>query len=58
MGRDFPISDSTKQKLNTPISNEPEIVGVDDFLPGILWTGLFGRLRTTLSLRKSFSKTT
>ena len=41
MGRGFPISGSTKQKLNTRSSTESEVVAVDDFMPGILWTRNF-----------------
>ena len=41
MGTGFPISSSTKQKLNTRSSTESEIVGVDDFMPSILWTRNF-----------------
>ena len=41
MGTVFPISYSTKQKLNTRSSTESEIVGVDDFMPSILWTRNF-----------------
>ncbi len=33
MGRGFPISTSTKQKLNTRSSTESELVGVDDMMP-------------------------
>ena len=41
MGRGFPISASSKQKLNTRSSTETEIVAVDDLMPAILWTRLF-----------------
>jgi hypothetical protein len=41
LGRGFPISASTKQKLNTRSSTESELVGVDDLMPAILWTRLF-----------------
>ena len=41
MGRGFPITASKKQKLNTRSSTESEVVGVDDFMPGILWTRNF-----------------
>jgi hypothetical protein len=41
MGRGFPISVSTKQKLNTRSSTESELVGVDDMMPIILWTRYF-----------------
>ena len=37
MGRGLPISDSTNQKSKTRISTELKIVGVDEFMPGILW---------------------
>ncbi len=41
MGRGFPISASTKQKLNTRSSTESELVGVDDMMPIIIWTRCF-----------------
>ena len=41
MGRGFPISTSTKQKLNTRSSTESELVGVDDMMPIIIWTRHF-----------------
>jgi hypothetical protein len=41
MGRGFPISVSTMQKLNTKSSTESELVGVDDMMPIILWTCYF-----------------
>jgi hypothetical protein len=41
LGRGFPISASTKQKLNTRSSTESELVGVDDMMPIILWTQYF-----------------
>jgi hypothetical protein len=41
MGRGFPISVSTKQKLNTRSSTENELVGVDDMMPIICWTRYF-----------------
>jgi hypothetical protein len=41
MGRGFPISVSTKQKLNTKSSTESELVGVDNMMPIILWTCYF-----------------
>ena len=37
MGHGFPLSSSTKQKLNTRSSTESEVVGVDDLMPAILW---------------------
>ena len=41
LGRGFPITGSTKQKLNTRSSTESEIVGADDFMPAICWTRYF-----------------
>jgi hypothetical protein len=41
LGCGFPIVRSTKQKLNTWSSTETEIVGADDFMPAICWTGYF-----------------
>jgi hypothetical protein len=41
MGRGFPITASTKQKLNTRISTENELVGVDDMMSIIIWTHYF-----------------
>jgi hypothetical protein len=41
MGCEFPISVSTKQKLNTKCSTESELVGVDDMMPIIIWTRYF-----------------
>jgi hypothetical protein len=41
LGRRFPISVSTKQKLNTRSSTESELVGVDDMIPIICWTRYF-----------------
>jgi hypothetical protein len=41
MGRGFPISVFTKQKLNTKSSTESELVGVDNMMPIILWTCYF-----------------
>jgi hypothetical protein len=41
LGRGFPISSSTKQKLNTRSSTETEVVGADDFMPAICWTRYF-----------------
>ena len=40
-GRGFPITKSSKQKLNTRSSTEAELVGVDDCSTPILWTKLF-----------------
>ncbi len=39
--RGFPISVSTKQKLNTRSSTESELVRVDDMMPIICWTHYF-----------------
>ena len=41
LGRGFPISASTKQKLNARSSTEAELIGVDDLMPSVLWTRLF-----------------
>jgi hypothetical protein len=41
MGRGFPISNWTMQKLNTRSSIESELVGVDNMMPSILWTRNF-----------------
>jgi hypothetical protein len=41
MGRGYPISVSTKQKLNTRSSTESELVGINDMMPIILWTRYF-----------------
>jgi hypothetical protein len=41
MGRGFPITASTKEKLNTRSSTESELVGVDDMMPIIIWTCCF-----------------
>ena len=41
MGRGFPITVSTKQKLTVKSSTEGELVGVDDMMPIILWTRQF-----------------
>ena len=38
MGRGFPVTASKKQKLNKRSSTKSEVVGVDDFMPEILWT--------------------
>jgi hypothetical protein len=37
----FPIVSYTKQRLNTQSSTESEIMGADDFMPGICWTQYF-----------------
>ena len=41
LGRGFPITTSSKQKLNTRSSTESELVAVDDCMPAILWTRYF-----------------
>ena len=42
MGRGFPIVSSMKQKLNTrSLTDESELVGVDDMMPSIIWTRYF-----------------
>jgi len=41
LGRGFPISVSTKQKLNAIRSTESELVGVNDMMPIICWTCYF-----------------
>jgi hypothetical protein len=41
MVRGFPITASTKQKLNTRSSSERELVVVDDMMPIIFWTYFF-----------------
>jgi hypothetical protein len=41
MGRGFPISVLTKQKLTVKSLTEGELVGVDDIMPIILWTRQF-----------------
>ncbi len=41
MGRGFPISVSTKQKLNTRSSTESELIGVNGMMPIIFWTCYF-----------------
>jgi hypothetical protein len=41
MGTGFPITKSSKQKLNTRSSTESELVGADDAAQNILWTKFF-----------------
>jgi hypothetical protein len=41
LGRGFPISVSTKQKLNTRSSTESKLVCVEDMMPIIIWTHYF-----------------
>jgi hypothetical protein len=38
MRRGFPISVSTKQKLNTKSVTESDLVGIDDMMPIILYS--------------------
>ena len=38
MGRGFPISVSSKQKLNTKSLTECELVGINDMMPIMIWT--------------------
>ena len=41
MGQGFPMSASSKQKLNTRTSTKSEIVGVDQLMPSVLCTSIF-----------------
>ena len=41
LGRGFPFNALTKQKLNTRSLTKSEVVGVDDFMPAILWSRNF-----------------
>ena len=41
MGQGAAISGSKKQKLNTKISTESELVGVDDYMPMLIWVKYF-----------------
>ena len=41
MERGFPVTALKKQKLNNQSSTKLELVGVGDFMPGILWTRNF-----------------
>ncbi len=41
MERGFPITASTKQKLNTRSSTESDLVGIDDMMSIIIWTHYF-----------------
>jgi hypothetical protein len=41
LGQGFPITSSSKQKLNTRSSTESELVGVDDMMSLIIWTRNF-----------------
>ena len=40
-GKRFPVTSSKKQKLNTRSYTKSEVVGVDGFMPEILWTRNF-----------------
>ena len=41
MGQGAAISGSNKQKLNTKSSTKSELVGVDDYMPMIIWVKYF-----------------
>jgi hypothetical protein len=41
LGRGFPITSSTKQKLNTQSSTESELVATYNCMPAILWSWYF-----------------
>ena len=41
MGQGAAISVSKKQKLNTKSSTESDLVGVDDYMPMIIWVEYF-----------------
>ena len=41
LGKGTVYATSTKQKLNTKSSTEAELVGVDDCMSQIIWTGYF-----------------
>lgn len=41
MGKGMAYSTSIRQKLNTRSSTEAELVGVNDFMPQVLWTRYF-----------------
>jgi hypothetical protein len=45
LGGGSPIASSTKQKLNSRISTETELVGAHDFMPAICWTRYFFEAR-------------
>ena len=38
MGRGFTVVTSTKKNINTQISTEADMVGVDDCIPEVCWT--------------------
>ena len=58
MGRGFPISASTKQNLNTRSSTETELVRINYFMPGIIWTRNFLEAQEYGVREKSSFKTT
>jgi hypothetical protein len=59
LGRGFPIVSSTKQRLNTRSSTEPELVGADDFMPAACWTRYFMEAQGYIQSRTmSYIKTT
>jgi hypothetical protein len=41
LGRGVIMSKSSRQKLNTKSSTEPELVGASDYLPSTLWAKMF-----------------
>jgi hypothetical protein len=41
LGKGYPVSQSTKQKMNTKSSTEAEVVAVDDVMPQIVHTYYF-----------------
>ena len=41
LGKGMAYSSTSKQKINTRSSTEAELVGVNDFLPQVLWTRHF-----------------
>ena len=41
LGHGFPITSSTKQKLNMCSSTKTEIVGMDNFMPAVCWMHYF-----------------
>ncbi len=57
LGIGFPMSSSSKQKLNTQSSTESELVGVDDLMSLILWSRNFLQAQGYLLRRISCIKT-
>ena len=41
LGKGFFVSTSNKQRLNTRISTETELVAADDLMPHLCWTNYF-----------------